>query len=63
MEYFLGLLGLAYLLGSIPTGLVVARLMGAPDPRQTGSGNMGAANLYRLLGRHAGVNTFPDAIY
>jgi glycerol-3-phosphate acyltransferase PlsY len=57
MEYFLGLLVLAYLLGSIPTGLVVARLMGAPDPRQTGSGNMGAANLFRLLGRNAGVFT------
>lgn len=58
MEYFLGLIGLAYLLGSIPTGLVVARLMAGPDPRQTGSGNMGAANLFRLLGRNAGVLTF-----
>ncbi len=58
MEYFLGLAGLAYLLGSIPTGLVVARLMGGPDPRQAGSGNVGAANLFRLLGRNAGVLTF-----
>jgi len=58
MEYFLGLLGLAYLLGSIPTGLIVARLMGGPDPRQSGSGNVGAANLFRLLGRNAGVFTF-----
>lgn len=58
MEYFLGLLGLAYLLGSIPTGLIVARLMGGPDPRQSGSGNVGAANLFRLLGRNAGVLTF-----
>jgi len=58
MDYFLGLLGLAYLLGSIPTGLVVARLMGGPDPRQAGSGNLGAANLFRLLGRNAGVLTF-----
>jgi glycerol-3-phosphate acyltransferase PlsY len=58
MEYFLGLVGLAYLLGSIPTGLVVARLMGGPDPRQVGSGNVGAANLFRLLGRNAGVFTF-----
>jgi glycerol-3-phosphate acyltransferase PlsY len=57
MEYFLGLVGLAYLLGSIPTGLVVARLMGGADPRQAGSGNLGAANLYRLLGRNAGVFT------
>ena len=58
MEYFLGLLGLAYLLGSIPTGLMVARLLGGPDPRQAGSGNVGAANLFRLLGRNAGVLTF-----
>ncbi len=58
MEYFLGLIGLAYFLGSIPTGLVVARLMGGPDPRQVGSGNVGTANLFRLLGRNAGVFTF-----
>jgi acyl phosphate:glycerol-3-phosphate acyltransferase len=58
MEYFLGLVGLAYFLGSIPTGLVVARLMGGPDPRRTGSGNIGAANLFRLLGRNAGVFTW-----
>jgi glycerol-3-phosphate acyltransferase PlsY len=58
MEYFLGLVGLAYFLGSIPTGLIVARLMGGPDPRQAGSGNLGAANLFRLLGRNAGVFTF-----
>jgi glycerol-3-phosphate acyltransferase PlsY len=57
MEYFLGLAGLAYLLGSIPTGLIVARLMGGPDPRAAGSGNLGAANLFRLLGRNAGVFT------
>jgi glycerol-3-phosphate acyltransferase PlsY len=57
MEYFLGLLGLAYLLGSIPTGLLAARLMGGPDPRTAGSGNLGAANLFRLMGRNAGVFT------
>jgi len=56
--YFLGLALFAYLLGSVPTGLVVARLMGGPDPRQAGSGNVGAGNLYRLLGRNAGVFTF-----
>jgi acyl phosphate:glycerol-3-phosphate acyltransferase len=58
MYIFLGLVGLAYVLGSIPTGLVVARLMGGADPRQAGSGNVGAANLFRLLGRNAGVFTF-----
>lgn len=47
----------AYLLGSIPWGLVVARLYGGPDPRRAGSGNIGAANVYRLLGRNAGAFT------
>ena len=54
MQHFLGLAVLAYLLGSIPTGLLVARLMGGPDPRRSGSGNLGTANLYRLLGLTAG---------
>lgn len=54
---FLGLATLAYLLGSIPTGLFIARLLGGPDPRHAGSGNLGAANLYRLLGRKAGLLT------
>jgi glycerol-3-phosphate acyltransferase PlsY len=44
---------LAYLLGSIPSGLLVARARGGPDPRQHGSGNLGTANVYRLLGRQA----------
>jgi glycerol-3-phosphate acyltransferase PlsY len=57
MEYFLGLVLLAYLVGSIPTGLLVARLLGGPDPRRFGSGNLGTANVYRLLGRKAGAFT------
>ncbi len=58
MWHFLGLVLLAYLLGSVPTGLIVARVLGGPDPRTLGSRNLGAANLYRLLGRNAGVFTF-----
>jgi glycerol-3-phosphate acyltransferase PlsY len=57
MYYILALVGLAYLLGSIPTGLLVARALGGPDPRQQGSGNLGTANVYRLLGRKAGALT------
>jgi glycerol-3-phosphate acyltransferase PlsY len=57
MSYFLALVGLAYLLGSIPTGLLVARALGGPDPRRQGSGNLGTANVYRLLGRKAGALT------
>ena len=62
MPFFLGLTALAYLLGAIPTGLVVARLMGGTDPRQGGSGNVGAANLYRILGLNAGVFTLAGDI-
>ena len=57
MSTFLVLLLISYLLGSIPFGLVVAKLMGGPDPRQTGSANIGAANVYRVLGRNAGAFT------
>ena len=63
MQHFLGLAVLAYLLGSIPTGLLVARLMGGPDPRRSGSGNLGTGNLYRLLGRTAGgLTLLGDAV-
>jgi len=57
MGHFLILLGLSYLLGSIPFGLLVAKIFQAPDPRGLGSGNLGAANLYRLLGPVAGLLT------
>jgi glycerol-3-phosphate acyltransferase PlsY len=53
----LGLVVLAYLLGSISFGLVIARLRGGADPRQSGSGNIGATNVARTLGKTAGVLT------
>ncbi len=46
----------AYLLGSIPTGLLLGRLYGI-DVRQEGSGNIGATNLYRTVGRKVGIIT------
>jgi glycerol-3-phosphate acyltransferase PlsY len=44
----------AYLLGSIPTGFLVARARGI-DLRQVGSGNIGATNAMRVLGKPAGI--------
>ena len=44
----------AYLLGSIPTGFLVAKAQGV-DIRTIGSGNIGATNVFRFLGTVAGV--------
>jgi glycerol-3-phosphate acyltransferase PlsY len=55
MEWLLVLF--AYLLGSVPSGVVVARLMGGTDPRSGGSGNIGATNVLRTLGKKAAVAT------
>ena len=44
----------AYLLGSIPTGYLVARARGI-DIRTVGSGNIGATNVFRFLGKPAGT--------
>ena len=42
---------LAYLCGSIPVGVLVARASGGPDPRTIGSGRTGGTNALRALGR------------
>ena len=55
MEWLLVLF--AYLLGSVPSGVVVARVMGGADPRSGGSGNIGATNVLRTLGKKAAVAT------
>lgn len=44
---------LGYLLGSVASAIIVARLRGAGDPRFEGSGNPGATNVLRLHGRLA----------
>jgi glycerol-3-phosphate acyltransferase PlsY len=45
---------IAYLLGSIPTGFLVAKARGV-DIRSVGSGNIGATNVFRVLGKSAGA--------
>ncbi len=50
------LLGLGgYLLGSVPTGYIVARLARGVDIRDVGSGNVGALNTYQQVGPWGGV--------
>ncbi|NTV50223.1 MAG: glycerol-3-phosphate acyltransferase [Geobacteraceae bacterium] len=46
----------AYLIGSIPTGLLLGKAYGI-DVRKEGSGNIGATNLYRTVGRKVGIIT------
>jgi glycerol-3-phosphate acyltransferase PlsY len=53
LAYALVALG-AYLLGSIPTGYLMARAKGI-DIRTVGSGNIGATNAFRVLGKGPGV--------
>ncbi len=43
---------LAYLVGALPTGYLIAKLKGIADIRAHGSGNIGATNVSRVLGKH-----------
>ena len=58
-----GLLILAYLLGSIPTGIILAKAFSDVDPRTQGSGNIGATNVYRTAGKKLGVITLLGDIF
>jgi acyl phosphate:glycerol-3-phosphate acyltransferase len=46
----------AYLLGSIPTAIIVGKLLRGIDIRQHGSGNAGGTNVFRVLGWKPGVS-------
>ena len=52
---FVALFG--YLLGSVPTGLLLARLFSKVDPRKEGSRNIGATNIFRTTGKALGILT------
>ena len=49
------LLLVAYLLGSIPSGVWIGKLFFKKDIRQFGSGNTGTTNTFRVLGKPAGI--------
>jgi glycerol-3-phosphate acyltransferase PlsY len=52
---FIALFG--YLLGSVPTGLLLAKFFSKVDPRKTGSKNIGATNIFRTAGKGLGILT------
>ncbi|MEJ9281518.1 MULTISPECIES: glycerol-3-phosphate 1-O-acyltransferase PlsY [Ureibacillus] len=45
----------AYLIGSIPSGLWIGKIFYKTDIREFGSGNLGATNTFRVLGKKAGM--------
>jgi glycerol-3-phosphate acyltransferase PlsY len=52
-----GMAGASYLLGAVPFGFLVARARGV-DIRKVGSGNIGATNVFRSVGKSWGILTF-----
>lgn len=50
-------IAIAYLLGSLSSAVIVARVMGLKDPREMGSGNPGATNVLRYGGKVAAIAT------
>ena len=59
---FIVVLIVIYLIAAVPTGIVLAKVMGYEDVRDKGSGNIGATNVYRVAGKLAGVLTLAGDI-
>lgn len=55
MEIILILI-ISYLIGSIPTAYLVGRICAKVDIRTVGSGNVGASNVYRVVGKSVGIS-------
>ena len=54
---------IAYLLGSVSAGLLIARIAHGPDLRKVGSGNTGASNVQRTMGwKYGWITFFGDAL-
>ncbi|MFC2140630.1 glycerol-3-phosphate 1-O-acyltransferase PlsY [Candidatus Auribacterota bacterium] len=56
LKYFITL-AISYLIGSIPTAFIMGKLLKGIDLREHGSGNLGATNALRVLGKKAGSAT------
>ncbi|MBI9072210.1 MAG: glycerol-3-phosphate 1-O-acyltransferase PlsY [Melioribacteraceae bacterium] len=57
MYEFLAIILLAYLVGAIPTSIIVSKLVKGIDIRQHGSGNAGGSNVFRVIGWKFGILT------
>ena len=56
MHFYILWIVIAYVIGSIPVGIILAKIRGA-DPRKVGSGNIGATNVMRAAGKTLGILT------
>ena len=48
---------ISYLIGAIPNGIIIAKIFSRIDPTKSGSGNIGATNVYRTAGKIPGILT------